>query len=144
MELKVKKINFLFCIHVKGKKINFLFYIHTTFYIFYSSCISFSFLHVFLLVTSPSLLSSSTNPSFFLYRPIADLHEPSRHKPIATDPRSTTNVTHLGPFSLSSTFWVCVLSWVFVSGMGFGLAVLIFLLSFFCSSSLVLMGTVGL
>ena len=47
-------------------------------------CVSCSFLCVSLLTTSPSA-------SFFLYRPIADLHEPSCHRLIVADPRSTVN-----------------------------------------------------
>ena len=42
-------------------KYNFLFCVHTSFFIFYSFLLSFSFLRVSLLIASPSLLSSSTN-----------------------------------------------------------------------------------
>ena len=58
-------------------------------FIFYSFCISFS--HVSLLIASPSLLSSSINPSFFLHRPIANLHKPSRHRPLSPHFSSLTS-----------------------------------------------------
>ena len=98
-----------------------LFYVHTTFYIFYYFYISFSFLHVSLLTVSPSLLSSSTNPSFFLHIPIINLHEPNHHRPIAANPRSATDLTHLSLSSLFSTFRLCVSGCACVSALYFGL-----------------------
>ena len=98
-----------------------LFYVHTTFYIFYYFYISFSFLHVSLLTVSPSLLSSSTNPSFFLHIPIINLHEPNHHRPIAANPRSATDLTHLSLSSLFSTFRLCVSGCACVSALCFGM-----------------------
>ena len=51
----------------KQKKKKFI--LHYFFFIFYSFYVSFSFLRVSLLTASPSLLSSSTDPSFFLHNP---------------------------------------------------------------------------
>ena len=127
-------------------------------------------------------LPPQTHRPFFLpQRPILNLHEPSRHRPIAAD------LTHFGLSSLFSTFWICVssyacvlscacvstlcfelclcfdfvfqvvlvfqlcvLGYAYVSGLCFGhgfqflFRAVIFLLSFFFSSSLVLMDTTGL
>ena len=147
-------------LQLKAKmKYNFLFCVHTSFFILYFLFFpSISFLRLFLFSASPSLLSSSpqtllssspqTHRPFFLpQRPIADLHESSRHRPVAVDPRSTTDLTHFGLYSLFSAFRFCVsgcacvsaalcfgfvyraclcfgfvfrAGWICVSGMGFG------------------------
>ena len=122
--------------------------------------LSFSFLCVSLLIASPSLLYSSTDPQTLLSssQTITDLHEPSRHRPIAADPHSATNLTHFGLSSLFSAFWLCVSGCACVLALCFGLCLcfgfvffrlgLCFELWFFCflffSSSLVLMCTAGL
>ena len=116
---------------VKGKNFNLILRSHYFFFLIF-----LFFLHFILLSSclSPHCLSIF---SFFLHRPITDLHEPSCHKPIAADPCLTTDLIHLGHSSLFSPFQLCVSScayvsgWIFVLGMGFGLAVLIFLLYFF-------------
>ena len=54
-------------------------------------------------------LPPQTHRPFFLpQRPILNLHEPSRHRPIAAD------LTHFGLSSLFSTFWICVSSYACV------------------------------
>ena len=127
-------------------KYNFLFCVHTSFFIFYSFLqypfsVSLSSvpLHLFFL--------PHHRPFFLPQRPIADLHESSRHRPVAVDPRSTTDLTHFGLYSLFSAFRFCVsgcacvsaalcfgfvyraclcfgfvfrAGWICVSGMGFG------------------------
>ena len=104
-------------------KYNFLFCVHTSFFIFYS------FLHYPFSVSLSSLpfhlffLPPQTHRPFFLpQRPIVDLHEPSRHRPVAVDPRSATDLTHFGLYSLFSTFRFCVSSCACVSALCFGLA----------------------
>ena len=85
--------------------------------------LSFSFLCVSLLIASPSLLYSSTDPQTLLSssQTITDLHEPSRHRPIAADPHSATNLTHFGLSSLFSAFWLCVSGCACVLALCFGL-----------------------
>ena len=74
-----------------------LFFMH---FIFLSPCLS------------PHCLSIS---SFFLHRPIADLHEPSRHRLIAVE------LTHFSLSSLFSSIWLvfrlCVSGCTCVSGL---------------------------
>ena len=105
------------CTIAKSYKI-YIFYVHTTF-LFFLAFILLS------LCPSPYCLSIS---SFFLHRtfflpqrPIADLHEPSRHKPITTNPRSAANLTHFGLSSLFSAFRLCVLGCACVLALCFGL-----------------------
>ena len=103
------------CTIAKSYKI-YIFYVHTTF-LFFLAFILLS------LCPSPYCLSIS---SFFLHRtfflpqrPIADLHEPSRRKPITTNPRSAANLTHFGLSSLFSAFRLCVLGCACVSALCF-------------------------
>ena len=103
-------------------KNNFLFCVHTSFFIFYS------FLHSPFSVSLSSLplhlffLPSQTHRPFFLpQRPIANLHRPSRHKPVAANPHSTTNLTHFGLSSLFSAFRFCVSGCACVSAFCFRL-----------------------
>ena len=102
-------------------KYNFLFCVHTSFFIF---C---SFLHYPFSISLSSLplhlffLPPQTHKPFFLpQRPIADLHEPSRHKPVAVDPRSATDLTYFGLYSLFSAFRFCVSGCACVSALCFG------------------------
>ena len=102
-------------------KYNFLFYVHTSFFIFqsflhYPFSVSLSLLHLHLFFLPPQ-----THKPFFLpQRPIANLHEPSRHRTIVVKPLSTTDLTHFGLYSLfrrfsfvfraALVFWLCVSS----------------------------------
>ena len=131
MELYLKFFNFLLqctsinrcALYPKSKmKNNFLFCVHTSFFIFYS------FLHSPFSISLSSLslhlffLPPKTHRPFFLpQRPIADLYEPNRHKPVAADPRSATDLTHFGLSSLFLTFWFCVLGCAYVSALCFEL-----------------------
>ena len=93
-------------------------------FIFYSFCISFSFLHVSLLTASPSLLSSSIDPSLIYTSPAA--LEPSSicmspattdPSPICTSPVATDQLlsTHARPLFSIFDVTACVL------GLCFGL-----------------------
>ena len=100
------------------KNNNFLFYVHTTFYYYYSFLLSFSFLHVSPLTTSPSLLSSSTNPQTLLsssetHRWSAQAQPPQtrRHWPTFG-----CRLTHFGLSSLFLAFRFYVSSCACVSG----------------------------
>ena len=95
--------------------------VHTTFFIFYSFLLSFSFLCVSLLTASPSLLFSSTDPSFFLIDPSPICTSPTTTDPSPADPRSAANLTHFSLSSLFSAFQVCVLGCACVSALYFGL-----------------------
>ena len=118
-------------------KYNFLFCVHTSCFIFYYFLHSPFSVSLFSLPFHLFFLPPQTHRPFFLpQRPILDLHEPNRHGSVAIDPRSATDLTHFGLFSLFSAFrfcvsgcacvsalcfeLACVSSWVFVSGMGFG------------------------
>ena len=92
-------------------KLNFFFFILRLHYYLYFFLF---FLHFILLSSclSPHCLSIS---SFFLHTPIADLHEPNCHRPIAAD------LTHLGLSSLFSAFRVCVSGYACVLSLCFGL-----------------------
>ena len=143
---------------MKAKKNKKLFYIHTIFFFLILSCFHSPF-SVSLFTASPSLLSSSTNPQTLLSssQTITDLHEPSCHRSIAADPCLAVDLTHFDLSSLFLAFRLCVSSCVYVLALCFGLCLcfsfffrdgfmfraMIFLLFFF-SSSLVLMGMVGL
>ena len=118
-------------------KYNFLFYVHTSFFIFYSFLhypfsVSLSLLHLHLFFLPPQ-----THKPFFLpQRPIANLHEPSRHRTIVVKPLSTTDLTHFGLYSLfrrfsfvfraALVFWLCVSSLLVCSDLCFGLGGLVF------------------
>ena len=104
-------------------KNNFLFCVHTSFFIFYS------FLHYPFSVSLSSLplhlffLPPQTHRLFFLpQRPIANLHEPSLHRPVTVDPCSATDLTHFSLYSLFSAFRFCVSSCACVFALCFGLA----------------------
>ena len=101
-------------------KNNFLFCAHTTFFIFYSflrSLFSVSLssqpLHLFFLPPH------NHKPFFLLQRPIADLHEPNHHRPVAT------NLRHFGLSSLFSAFRFCVSGCACVSALCFGLCLFV-------------------
>ena len=142
--------------------------------------IFYSFLHSPFSVSHSSLplhlffLPPQTHRPFFLpQRPIVDLHKPSRHKPVAADPRLAADLTHFSLSSLFSAFQFCVSAvlvfWLCVSGCACVSGLLVFRAGFlfrawvsvfvsrwvcvsgcdfstffFFSSSLVLMGTTGL
>ena len=98
-------------------KNNFLYCVHTSFFFLNS------FLHSPFSVSLSSLplhlffLPPQTHKPFFLpQRPIVDLHKPSRHKPVATDPRSAADLTHFGLSSLFLAFRFYVSSCACVSG----------------------------
>ena len=78
------------------------------------------FMHFILLSSylSHQCLSIS---SFFLHRPIADLHKPNCHKPIAANPRSAVDLNHLCLSSLFSTFRLVFSGCAYVSALCFGL-----------------------
>ena len=89
--------------------------------------IFYSFLHSPFSVSLSSLplhlffLPPQTHRPFFLpQRPIVDLHKPSRHKPVAADPRLAADLTHFSLSSLFSAFQFCVSAvlvfWLCVSG----------------------------
>ena len=100
-------------------------YIYIYIYIFFFLNFAFTLLFFFFLnfilscFHSPLIVSLSSLPLhlFFLpHRPITDLHEPSRHRPIAANPRSATDLTHFGLSSLFSAFWLYVSGYSCVSG----------------------------
>ena len=130
MELYLKIFNFLLqctsinrcALYPKSKmKNNFLFCVHTSFFIFYSFLHSPFSISLFSLPLHLFFLPPKTHRPFFLpQRPIADLHEPSRHKPIAVDPHLAADLTHFGLFSLFSVFRFCVSGCACVSALCFG------------------------
>ena len=107
-------------------------------FILLSPCLSPHYLSI-----SSFFLHRPIDPSFFLHRSIADLHEPSHHRPIVIDPCSAADLTHFSLSSLFLAFRLCVLGCAHVSGLCFGLCLcfrhgfwflfraVIFLLSFF-------------
>ena len=108
-------------LQLRAKKKKKLLCVQTTFFIFYSFLLSFSFLCVSLLTTSPSLLFSSTDPSFFLIDPSPICTSPTTTDPSPADPRSAANLTHFSLCSLFSAFQVCVSGCACVSALYFGL-----------------------
>ena len=123
----------------------FILRLHYYLYFFYSFYISFSFLHVSHLTASPSLLSSSIDPSLIYTSPTATDPSPLTW-PIST---SLLYFQHFGfVFRAVLVFWVCVSGCAYVSslcfGHGFQFGYVDFSAFFFCSSSLVLMGMTGL
>ena len=101
-------------------KYNFLFYVHTSFFIFYSFLHSPFFVSLFSLPLHLFFLPPQTHIPFFLpQRSIADLPEPSHHRPVAVNPRSTANLTHFGLFSLFLAFRFCVSGCACVSALCF-------------------------
>ena len=72
-------------------------------------------LHLFFLPPQTHI------PFFLSQRPIADLHEPNCHRPVAANPRSAVDLTHFGLSSLFSTFRFCVSNYACVSALCFEL-----------------------
>ena len=98
-------------------KYNFLFCVHASFFIFYSFLRYPFFVSLSSLPLHLFFLPPQTHRPFFLpQRPIVDLHKPSRHKPVATDPRSAADLTHFGLSSLFLAFRFYVSSCACVSG----------------------------
>ena len=93
----------------------FLFFILSYFHSPFSVSLSSLPLHLFFLPPQ------TYRPFFLPRRPIADLHNPNRHRPIAADPRSAADLTHFSLSSLFSAFRFCVLSCACVSALCFGL-----------------------
>ena len=103
-------------------KYNFLFCVHTFFFfgsfLYYPFSVSLSSLPLHLFFLPPQ----THRPFFLPQRPIADLYEPSRHRPVTVDPRSAINLTYFGLYSLFSTFQFCVSSCICVSALCFELS----------------------
>ena len=104
------------------------------FYFVFTLLFYFLFFLAFILLSPclfPHCLSISSfflhRPFFLPQRPIANLHKPSRHRPITIDPRSAADLTHFGLSSLFLVFravlvfWLCVLGCAYVSALCFGL-----------------------
>ena len=115
-------------------------YIYFTFTLFFYFLFFLAFILLFSC-PSPHCLSISSfflhRPFFLPQRPIANLHEPSRHRPITIDPRSAADLTHFGLSSLFLVFravlvfWLCVLGCAYVSALCFGLWFFYFFFFFF-------------
>ena len=61
------------------------------FFFLFAFTLLFLFFYSFFCISLSSLLTTSSFASFFLHRSITDLHEPSCHRPIVTDPRSAAD-----------------------------------------------------
>ena len=104
-------------------KYNFLFCVHASFFIFYSFLRYPFFVSLSSLPLHLFFLPPQTHRPFFLpQRPIANLYEPSRHRPVTVNPRSATDLTYFGLYSLFSAFQFCVSGCACVSALCFELA----------------------
>ena len=109
-------------------------YIYIYIYFTFTLLFYFLFFLAFILLSSCPSSHCLSISSFFLHRPfflpqrpIANLHEPSRYRPITIDPRLGADLTHFDLSSLFSVFravlvfWLCVLGCAYVSALCFGL-----------------------